>query len=98
MFFIGTGTSINYQQAMFWYWKAAAQGNPVAQYTIGYMYLKGIYVAQDTSQARAWFQKAAQQGQKEAIDSLAQLNAQPSPPSLPHSKTMRSKAPVPRST
>ena len=79
MFFIGTGTSINYQQAMFWYWKAAAQGNPVAQSTISYMYLKGIYVAQDTSQARAWFQKAAQQGQKEAIDSLAQLNAQPSP-------------------
>ena len=52
----------DYEKAMEWYQKAAAQGNANAQNNIGYMYLHGFGVKQDYAQAMEWYQKAAAQG------------------------------------
>jgi len=49
--------------------RLAAQGNPVAEYNLGLMYLAGQGVARDYSQAASWFHKAADQG-----DAPAQFN------------------------
>ena len=38
------------------------QGDAAAQYNLGFMYSKGLGVAQDYRQAAKWFQKAAEQG------------------------------------
>jgi TPR repeat protein len=54
------------KQAMFWYRKAAEQGNAVAQYSLGGMYFIGSGVEQDNEQAVFWYRKAAEQGQVDA--------------------------------
>ena len=58
----GYGVSQNDRQAVFWYRKAAEQGDAKAQFNLGVMYMDGRGVAQDDRQAVAWFQKAAAQG------------------------------------
>lgn len=40
----------------------AEQGNPIAQFNIGFMYSKGQGVVQNDSKAAFWFQKSASQG------------------------------------
>ena len=50
------------EEAVKWFRKAAEQGNPQAQYTLGMMYQKGRGVAQNQSEAQKWYQKAAGQG------------------------------------
>ena len=52
----------NDQQAVYWYQKAAEQGNVVAQFNLGVMYDEGSGVPQDGKQAVYWYQKAAEQG------------------------------------
>jgi len=52
----------DYQQAAYWYTKAAEQGNATAQYNIGRMYSLGGGVLQDDKQAAYWYTKAAEQG------------------------------------
>ncbi|MDE0952796.1 MAG: SEL1-like repeat protein [Halioglobus sp.] len=44
---------------MTWYRKAADQGAADAQYTLGYMYYKGLGVPQDYVQAHMWWNLAA---------------------------------------
>jgi len=51
--------------------KAAEQGNPLAQVSIGIAYVTGRGVAQDYAQAAAWFRKAAEQGNATGQCSLA---------------------------
>jgi TPR repeat protein len=58
----GQGVKQDYQQAMFWYLRAAEQGYPIAQHNLGVMYAKGQGVAQDYKQAVSWYRKAAEQG------------------------------------
>ena len=50
----------------YWYLKAAEQGYDEAQYTLGWLYLRGIGVEQDVMQSRYWFRKAAEQGHERA--------------------------------
>lgn len=38
------------------------QGDPAAQFNLGVAYTKGIYVAQDYTQAIDWYRKASEQG------------------------------------
>lgn len=44
------------------YRRAAEKGHPMAQLTIGYMYLEGREVDADPTEAEKWFLKAASQG------------------------------------
>jgi len=54
---------------------AAAEGNPEAEYALGYHYYYGKGVKRDTEAAKAWMQKAAIQGQVQAIEALKLLAA-----------------------
>lgn len=63
------------------YEKAAAQlmplaknGNPQAQYTLGYMYYYGQGVKRDRTQGYFWMQQSAKQGNKSALQALELLN------------------------
>ncbi len=52
----------NYTQAVYWYRKAAEQGDAAAQYNLGVRYANGRGVAKDDVQAVYWYRKAAEQG------------------------------------
>lgn len=54
------------EKTIFWYSKAAEQGNPEAQVALGYYYEFGIGLAQDSNKAIFWYTKAAEQGDKYA--------------------------------
>jgi TPR repeat protein len=47
---------------VFWYRKAAEQGNVRAQSILGHLYDKGEGVPQDDAQSVIWYRKAAEQG------------------------------------
>ena len=51
------------------YTLAAEQGNAMAQYNLGCMYVNGNGVNQSLAKAREWLIKAAAQGQENAINS-----------------------------
>lgn len=55
--------------------KAAAKGNPEAQFNLGLMYLKGEGVEQDYRQAMALFQQSAEQDNARAQLNLARMYA-----------------------
>jgi len=44
-----------------WFNKSAAQGNALAQFNLGVMYIKGQGVPQDYTMALKWYMKAAEQ-------------------------------------
>lgn len=52
----------------------AAQGNPEAQYELGYMYRQGTVGAADFTKARTWYLRAANQGNTDAMLELATMN------------------------
>jgi len=62
----GAGVPKDYVQAVFWFRKAAEQGNATAQVSLGVLYdgaleeVKGV--PQDYAQAANWYRKAAEQG------------------------------------
>ena len=61
-YFLGQeGLPQDYTKGLEWYEKSALQGDVVAQYGLGFMYMVGQYVRQDYIKARHWFEKSAQQ-------------------------------------
>jgi len=52
----------NLTQAVYWYRKAAEQGQKEAQYALGSCYYNGEGVTKDLEQAANWWRKAAEQG------------------------------------
>lgn len=56
--------------------QAAAQGDPDAEYALGYMYYYGRGVTRDSQTALTWINKAATQGQPQAVKALALLQPQ----------------------
>lgn len=52
---------------------AAKDGQPRAQYALGYMYYHGQGVSEDLDQALAWIRRAAGQGDPLAIEALGRL-------------------------
>ena len=59
MFAEGKGVPQDYREAVKWYRLAAAQGNDLAQVSLGVMYTKGRGVRQDFVRAYIWFNLAA---------------------------------------
>ena len=52
---------------------AAEQGYAIAQHGLGFMYLEGDCVDQDSAEAAAWFRKAADQGLAGSLTTLAKM-------------------------
>ena len=63
----------NYEQAIILWKPLAEQGNPAAQYALGWMYESGQGTAQNYPQAAYWYEKAAQQGDMAAQYVLATM-------------------------
>jgi len=55
------------KQAAFWFRKAADQGEAMAQFNLGRMYLNGTGVPQDYAQAYLWTNLAAAQELEKAV-------------------------------
>jgi putative methionine-R-sulfoxide reductase with GAF domain len=69
----GEGVAQNYQDAMAWFSKAAANGNEKAQWKLGLGYLNGIGVPKDEREAALWFKRAANRNDVRAQNSLSDL-------------------------
>ena len=58
----GEGVGQSYEQAGFWYLKAAQQGNTKAMHNLGILYLNGKGTPKDEAEAYRWISKAAELG------------------------------------
>lgn len=70
--YYGRGCSVDYAQAMYWYRKAAEEGNLYSPNSIGICYQKGHGVPQSYEQAAVWFEKAYQAGNPQGAYNLAE--------------------------
>lgn len=65
------GVEKDYEQAFYWFGKAAEQNYAEAQNRLGSMFHNGIGVKQDDEQALIWYRRAAEQGDERAQCNLA---------------------------
>ena len=68
-----SGAPPDYAGAVLWCRKAAAQGNPGAEFELGYLYQSGRGVARDDAKALGWYLEAAEQGYSTAQINLAMI-------------------------
>ena len=61
---------MNKPLAVYWWSKAAEQGDADAQYNLGRAYWLGDGVSEDKPQAVYWWSKAAEHGNADAIELL----------------------------
>lgn len=59
-------TDISPEKAFYWYEKAAELDNPLAQYNLGQLYLRGFGTERDFEKAIYWMKKAAENGDEDA--------------------------------
>ena len=59
--------------AFAWFARSAEQNLDIAQYNLGIMYLKGVYVEKNRDEAKRYFALAAANGHEEAEKILAKL-------------------------
>jgi TPR repeat protein len=69
----GLGVSRNITEAMRWFRRSAAQGDPEGYYGMGLMYERGLTVPQDAETAEAWYRRAAAKGSQRAGARLQRL-------------------------
>jgi len=62
-----------YDDAVYWYRKAAEQGYAIGQNNLGYMYSQGYGFQQNDKLAGVWFRKAAEQGLAKAQFNLGSM-------------------------
>ena len=67
----GLGVVRNEQRAYKMMKAAAEQGYAIAQHGLGFMYLEGECVEQDSARAAEWFRRAADQGLAGSLTTLA---------------------------
>lgn len=67
------GVKKDYEEALRWYQKSAAQGYSGGQLSIGFAYELGRGVKRDYKEALSWYEKAAQQKDAFAINSLGYM-------------------------
>lgn len=65
-YYHGEGVTQSYEQAGFWYRKAAEQGNLKAMHNLGIMFLEGKGTKKDESEGYRWIKKAAEAGDPRA--------------------------------
>jgi TPR repeat protein len=69
-YYNGTGVTKDKVKAIYWFRKAAEQGDACAQYNLGCFYANGNDVIQDEVEAVRWYRMAAEQGYAPAQSSL----------------------------
>ena len=62
MYANGEGVKKNFNEAVYWYRKAASQGDALAQNNLGVLYQNGHGVDKDNEGAKKWYLKAAENG------------------------------------
>jgi TPR repeat protein len=67
MYAQGQGVPQDYVESIKWYRLAAAQGEPKAQFKLGFMYANAQGTERDHLRAYVWSSLAAIAGQKEAV-------------------------------
>ena len=87
MHLFGQGTPQSYPKAILWLRRAAAQGEPKAQFKLGTLYASGqSYKSQglerDYQKAAMWFIIAEESGHPEAGKSLKKITDEISPPDM----------------
>ena len=73
LYLLGLGITQDYQEATYWYRKAAEQGFAGAQNNLGWMYENGRGVEQDNRKAASWYLKAAEGGNYKAQRKIARM-------------------------
>ncbi|KAF9201424.1 hypothetical protein BGZ49_008332 [Haplosporangium sp. Z 27] len=73
MYHHGLGTAMDRAQSLFWYRKAANQGDARAQNAMGIIYETGFGVPKNNSLAWKWYEKAASQGNSNGQCNLAEI-------------------------
>ena len=71
-YYYGRGHAVDYTQALYWYHKAADEGNMYSMCSIGICYRDGNGVPQSDEQAASWFEKAAKAGNPQGAYNLAE--------------------------
>ena len=66
----GENAPVNFQEALKWYEKAAAQGSANGMFNIGVMHDQGLHVEKNLDEAVKWYQKAAALKFPEALYNL----------------------------
>ncbi len=69
-----TSTFEYFNKALFWYTKAAEQGDVEAQESLGRMYFEGEEILADYKKSAYWLQKAIEQGNNISSSLLSDLN------------------------
>ncbi|MDE7381637.1 MAG: sel1 repeat family protein, partial [Muribaculaceae bacterium] len=67
------GVKQDYNQAVFWYRKAAEQGHVGAEYSLGVMYENGEGVKPNYNEAVKWYRKAADKEDEDAKEALKRI-------------------------
>ncbi|MBC8095085.1 MAG: sel1 repeat family protein [Akkermansiaceae bacterium] len=81
----GDGPAQDYPRAMEWYFKAAKQNHPLAQFNLGIMYANGQGVTRNDQEAAIWFGKSARLGDAGAQHRLGMNSYHASMDGLPES-------------
>jgi TPR repeat protein len=68
----GYGMPQDPHMAAYWYWQAADNGHPEAQFNLGLLYSSGKGVKRDAEQAARWISAAAAQGYASAQSALGE--------------------------
>ena len=76
MYDLGTGVSMNFEEAVKWYQLSAEQGNADAQNNLATMYAEGEGVEKDAHKAEKLYERAAQQGNFDAPNNLGTMYLQ----------------------
>jgi len=71
-FYYGRGCEVDYTQALYWYHKAADEGNMYSKNSIGICYQEGRGVPQSDEQAVSWFRQASEAGNPQGAYNLAE--------------------------
>lgn len=71
-FFAAPSATVDYQQAMIWYQKAADQNHHLAQFNLSRMYAHGHGMPKSDAMARMWLRRSANGGDAGAQYELAQ--------------------------
>ena len=74
MYTFGRGVDQNYERAVEYFEAAARQGDGMAQFNLGDLYVQGQGVEQSIEKGREWLLKAAEQGEESSIRELQVLD------------------------
>ena len=80
------GAQRDHNKALEWYYKAADQGFPPAQFALGKMLMEGKHVEKDLVRAFQWLSLAVANGSKRAGKAMEELVKQMTPEQFNHAR------------